>query len=213
MTRCVKPLVALAVLLLGLAPAAGAVVLWDQMVLDLNGPGIANCNAPGFNGVVAYSVNDVTVPAPGWVITRITQYYSAFNAGWVGGVTQGLVYVQPKTGGLPTINPGGPLQPMSAAHAGPIQGQPVIAVTASGLNIALNPGEYWVGITPNATAGINGANLQWPTAMLGAPVATYAAPGPWANLYGAYDGTIRIEGDVPVPVEASTWGGIKSLYN
>ena len=178
MTRCVKPLVALAALLLCLAPAAGATVLWDQMVLDLNGPGIANCNAPGFNGVVAYSVNDVTVPAPGWFITQITQYYGQFNLNWVGGITQGLVYVQPKTGGLPTIIPGGPLQPMSAAFAGPIQGQPVIAVKASGLNIALTPGEYWIGITPNASAGISGVNLQWPTAMLGARVATYTRARP-----------------------------------
>ena len=118
-----------------------------------------------------------------------------------------------ETGALPTVIPGGPLQPMSGAFAGPIQGQPVMSVTASGLNIALTPGEYWVGITPNATAGINGVNLQWPAAMLGAPVATYSSPNPWANLYGDYDGTIRIEGDLPVAVEASTWGGIKSLYN
>jgi hypothetical protein len=193
-----------------LVSGAGAVVLWDQSTFDLAGPGIANSNSPGFNGVVAYSVNDVTVSSP-WIITKITQYYSAFNAGWAGGITQGLVYIQPKTGALPTVVPAGALSPMSGAFTS-MQGQGVIAVSASGLNVQLAPGSYWIGITPNASAGINGVNLQWPAATTDAPVATYVSPGPWSNNYGNYDGAMLIEGDLPVPVAPSTWGGIKSLF-
>ena len=47
---------------------------------------------------------------------------------------------------------------------------------------------------------------------MGATVATYAAPGPWANYYGNYDGAMKIEGDRVVPVSATTWSGVKALY-
>jgi hypothetical protein len=213
MTRKLKVyLVAIALLSCALGSQAGAVVLWDQSTLDLNGPGIANSNSSGFNGFVAYSVNDVTLSS-NCVITRITQYYSAFNSSWLN-LTQGRVYIEPKTQSLPTVAPGGgSLIPMSAASA-TIQGQPVIVVTASGLSIPLSPGEYWIGITPTAGAGINGANLQWPAAMVGTPVATFFSPaGPWNNTYGSYDGTLLIEGELPVPVAPATWGGVKSLFD
>jgi hypothetical protein len=204
-----------AVVLLALSTNANAMVLWDQSVIVPAGPAIAASNSPGFNGVVAHSVDDVTVPASGWVITKITQYYSAFEPNWVGGVTQGFLNIQPKTGALPT----GPVAttqiPMSAvfdAAQSAAVGQQVIAVSAN-VSISLPAGDYWIGITPTKSATLNGVNLMWPSTMVGDPVATYASPGPWGSLYGNWDGAFLIQGDLPVPAQNSTWGNLKAHYH
>ncbi len=201
-------------LLLGLAVSANAAVLWNQSTIDPNGSGIASSVTTGFGGGSVYSVNDVTVPASGWVITRVTQYYSGFNTGWVGGITQGYLTIIPKSGALPTGTPSSSLIPMSGSWDIPqstLLGQDVMDVVAN-VNIALPPGDYWIGLAPKATAGINGINQVWPAAMVATPVATYA-PAPWANYYGNYDMSQLIEGDFPTPAKGSTWGAVKALYH
>jgi hypothetical protein len=175
-------------------------------VLDPNGPGIANSYSPGFGGFVIHSVNDVTVDDT-WHVQSITQYYSAWNFNW-GSLTTGYLHVAPKTGAMPTFDPATDVQvPMSATLAG----DNVFAVTATGLNIDLTPGEYWIGITPVAPAGISGANLQWAAPLVGVTIASHEN-GAWHNYYAGYDGAILIEGERPVSVDANTWGSIKSLY-
>src|SRR5215510_6972416 len=133
-----------AAVLLALGTNANAMVLWDQHTIVPAGPAIAASNSPGFGGVFTHSVDDVTVPASGWVITKITQYYSAFEPNWAGGVTQGYLNIQPKTGPLPTANPVTVQSPMSctidAAQSAAV-GQTVLAVTAT-VNISLAPGDY-----------------------------------------------------------------------
>ena len=198
---------------LALAGSAGAQseVLWDQSDLDPNASGIANSISPGFGGFTIYGVADVIVGDAGWNVDSITQYYSSWNQDWVFAITEGSLHVFPKTGPLPVDDPVASVTvPMTAATNDP----DVIEVTASELNLDLAPGEYWIGITPAAPAGLFGANLQFATlAMTGDPVAVYdtALPG-WNNLYGAVDGAIRIEGSRPTPVEETSWGQIKHLY-
>jgi hypothetical protein len=207
-----KLAVALSIALLTLASAAGAAVLWDQSTFDPSAPAMAASNSPGFGGFVAHTVNDVVVPADGWHVTSISQYYSGFNYSWTS-MTVGYINIIPKTGALPTGTPSAVLQPMSCVEGTPFNGSTVFIVTAN-VSLDLVPGEYWIGLTPNGSAGINGANLLWGSAMLGAPVATYLSPSPWANYYGAYDGAFKITGDLntPVPTAGTTWGRIKSIY-
>ena len=196
-----------------LAPGAGAMVLWDQGTIVPAGPGIPSSNSPGFGGFVIHSVNDVTVPASGWHVTSITAFYGGFNSSWTS-LTQGYLYVQPKTGALPTLAPAVVQQPMSCVVDVPLStllNQTVYAVTAN-VNLDLVPGEYWIGIAPTASAGINGANRQWPSATVGDPVASYNAPNPWANIVGNWDSAWIINGEITVPVETNGWGAIKSLY-
>jgi hypothetical protein len=207
----------IAAALLVCGSTAQAVTLWDQSTIDINGPSIPASNSGGFNGLVVHSVNDVTVPASGWVVTKITQWYSCFNFNWIGGISQGYINVFPKTGGLPTQLPVAIQSPMScvqdAAQTALLQ-QAVISISAN-VNIALPPGEYWIGLTPTRAASINGINQMWSSAMVGAPVASYdmlVANPTWANIRGNYDGAFMIEGELPVPAESNTWGGIKSLY-
>lgn len=198
--------------LVSLASAASASVLWDQMTIDPAGPGIVGSNSPGFGGFVAHTVNDVTVPAEGWHVTSITCLYGGFNFGWTG-ISQGYVNILPKSGALPTAPVSSVLVPMTCVNSGDYNGTALFAVTAT-LNLDLAPGEYWVGLTPTASAGINGANLLWATTQVGAAVATYLSPDPWANYYGSYDSTFKVEGDLnaPVPAANTTWGRVKSLY-
>lgn len=212
------PIVVAALLVAALftAAPAGAIVLWDQGTIntDPSAAGQANSFSSGFGGTIAYGVQDVTVPAnENWVVMRITQYYGGFNSGWLS-LTQGYLYVQPKTGALPTTAPGGATIPMSCsidAARSALLNQTVYAVTAV-VNIPLGPGDYWIGITPVGSAGINGINRQWPATTVGDPVATWFQPGPWTNTYAPWDGTILIEGDMAIPTQDTTWGKIKSLY-
>jgi hypothetical protein len=203
----------LALALSTLATAAGAAVLWDQSTIDPNGPGIVGSYSPGFGGFVAHTVNDITVPAEGWHVTSITQYYAGFNYAWTN-LTLGYVNIQPKSGALPTAAVSAVQVPMSCVISGDYQGQPIFAVTAA-LNLDLVPGSYWVGLTPIAPAGLDGANLMWATTTIGSPVATFLSPGPWDVFYGDYDSTFRVEGDVnaPVPTAATTWGRLKAMYH
>ena len=188
--------------------ASGSDVLWDQSVLDVKGPGIANSYSAGFGGFIIHSVNDVTVDGDGWHVDTITQYYSTWNPNWAGVITTGYLHISPKTGPLPTFDPTTDTQiPMSAAYVD----ANVLAVVATGVNIDLAPGDYWIGITPVAQAGIFGANLQWPTALVGDAVASHEL-GAWHNYYAGWDGAILVEGDRPVSVDANSWGSIKSLY-
>jgi len=202
--------------LLALGTNAQAMTLWDQSTISPAGPAIAASNSSGFGGLFVHSVDDVTVPASGWVVTKITQYYSAFEPNWAGGVTQGFINIQPKTGSLPTSNPVTVQSPMScaidAAQSAAV-GQTVLAVTAT-VSISLPAGDYWIGLTPTKGATINGVNLMWPSAQVGDPVANFQSTvGPWKNNYPGWDGAFKVEGDLPVPTQNSTWGNLKAHYH
>ena len=203
-------------LVLLLASSASAIVLWDQGTIVPAGPGITNSRSPGgIGGFIMHSVNDVTVAAPGWHVTKITQFYSGFNPNWTG-ITLGYVNVQPKTGALPTANPVAVTSPMScvadAARSAAL-GQTVFAVSAN-VNINLPAGDHWIGITPQFNNSPLGINLQWPAALVGDPVATFNVNtvGPWMNNYPGWDGTLILEGDITVSVEEKAWGSVKALF-
>jgi len=207
-----KIAVALCALFLTAATAAQAITLWDQSAisLDPNAPSIANWKATGFGGGIVHSVDDVTVSGMAWHVTSITEYYSTWNPNWTS-LTQGYLHVWPKTGALPTQNPTvDPIVSMTCVDTGDPNG--VFAITASGLDLTLPPGDYWIGITPIASAGAFGANNQWPALnTIGAPVASYDTA--WHNYYGNYDGAMKVEGDLPTPTSNTTWGRIKTLYH
>ena len=202
-------------LAVALSAPAQAMILWDQSTIVPAGPGIAASNSPGFGGLFIHSVDDVTVPASGWVVAKITQYYSAFEPNWTG-ITQGFVNIQPKTGPMPTSNPVTVQSPMSCvvdAAQSALLGQTVFAVSAT-VNISLAPGDYWIGLTPTKSATLNGVNQMWPSAQVGDPVASFQSTvGPWSNFYPGWDGAFKVEGDLPVAAQNSTWGNVKAFYH
>jgi hypothetical protein len=197
--------------------AAQAVVLWDQSTINPAGIGVLANHATGFNGFNAHSVNDVTVPASGWVVTKITQWYAGFDPNWISGITSGYLDVFPKTGPLPLATD----VPSAVQVAGwscvqdPVRtaqlGQSVLEVSLT-VNLNLPPGNYWIGICPRRSNSPFGANSMWASSAVGDPVATQLVPGPWTSSAGGWDGTFRIEGEVPVPSESKSWGSMKALY-
>src|SRR5262245_55408108 len=149
------------------ASSAQAVVLYDQSTIVPPGPGIPASYSSGFNGFIAYPVNDVTVPASGWVVTKITQYYSGLDQNWIGGISTGYVNSYPKTGALPLATDlpsaalvGGFSCVQDAAQTAAV-GQPVLAVSAV-VNINLPAGNYWIGIAPRRSPSPFGVNRMWP---------------------------------------------------
>jgi len=194
--------------------------LWDQSAIDETIGGFFNSISgnPPF-GLTYYVVNDVTVPASGWMVQSIKVRFSGVSATWGGGISQGRLVVYPKVGSLPlnTENPGTlSMVPMSGAFiTGGVNNY--WDVTASGLNLALLPGDYWIGITPAAPAGFFGPETQRAAAVhVGDDAATWnahASPLAWATNAGK-DGNILIIGTpgLPTPTAPSTWGAIKKLY-
>jgi hypothetical protein len=201
------------------ASAAGAAVLWDQASFDPWGAGYFNVVAggPPF-GMTVYTVSHITVdPGKQWTIDSITTYYSALDQGWGDVIYQGHVHVFPKTGPLPVDGVDDPaastLVPMSGAFV-----DDHIEVTATGLGIVLDPGEYWIGITPHGAAGIMGPELHLASlTFYGDASASYdpnAFPGPaaWMTFNPGVDAAILIQGNLIVANEEMAWGAMKSLY-
>jgi hypothetical protein len=217
MNSSLKNLLVATCAILLLAPLAGAEVLWDQSDFDEFGPGFFNSvsGGPPF-GLTVHAVNDVTVGGPGWVVDSITTYYSALDPSWGLAITEGRLHVFPKTGPLPTQNDDPTASPTVAMSGTDAGGH--LRVTASGLNLALMPGEYWIGITPVAPSGPFGPEIHLSAlALVGDDTASYdefAFPGPpaWFNFNPGVDASILIEGTFPVPVEPGTWGAIKSRF-
>ncbi|MBU0743525.1 hypothetical protein KKG45_08055 [bacterium] len=202
-----------------LAGVASAADLWDQTGFDPWGAGFFNVAAggPPF-GMTVYTVNHVTVEADNqWTISSISTYYSALDPGWGGSISQGYVNVFSKTGPLPIDGVDDPsagmLVPMSA-----VLDVDHFVVTASGLNITLNPGEYWIGMTPMAASGPMGPEIHLSTTSFygdaSASFDQYAFPGPpaWFNFNPGVDAAILIQGNLIVANEEMVWGELKSLY-
>lgn len=195
---------------------AQAVVLWDQSTINPSLNGVLANHATGFNGFNSHAVNDVTVPASGWVVTKITQWYAGFDPNWVNGITSGYIDVFPKTGPLPLATD----LPSAVQVAGwscvqdPVRtaqlNQSVLQVSLT-VNLNLPPGNYWIGICPRRSNSAFGANSLWSSNQVGDPEATQLVPGPWTTNAGR-DGAFLIEGEVPVPTESKSWGSMKALY-
>lgn len=200
----------LAALALGLgASVASADVLWNQPI-DTGPEGVSffDAIAPGFNGAIVYAVSDVSVPASGWQVNSVTTYFS--NIGFPATVTSAVLNIFPKTGALPsdTVDPrasplgmGSLVVPVDVRYE--VDFQPVMELSATGLNIDLPAGEYWIGLTPVLSAGPFGIELHWGTAAtIGDATAsrdyTFGAL-PWGATAPGRDAAIRVDGVVPAP--------------
>ena len=198
---------------LAAAAVAGADVLWDQSEADMGAPGFFNTvsGSPPF-GLTMHTVNDVVVEQM-WTVTTISTYWSILDTGWAN-LTEGHLHVFPKTGALPgdADDPTASLVvPMTAtvdANFG--------ILVAGGLELVLEPGEYWIGITPIVPSGPMGPEVHLSSTVLvgddSASFDPYGMPAAWFNFNPGYDATILIEGETTVATEAKSWSDIKTLY-
>lgn len=207
-------LIALALIAM-LTSSAGATVLHDQSSYDVGawGAGFFNVVAGGGPmGMTMYSVNDITVGGTGWIVESISIYVNALG-GFENDVTTAYVNVFPKTGSLPTEIPD---NSTSVAVTVVNVGGDDYMVTAAGLAIELEPGEYWIGLTPAASAFNTGIHIPANT-LVGDATPTYDANGfpvpMWSNWVADTDATILIEGDdTVVSTENLSLGSVKALF-
>lgn len=212
-----------AALVAGSAAVSNADVLWDQSALGWPLPALPNALAGNPN--TTYTVADVNVTGAGWNITSVSMYWSCIDFNW-SSTTTGRLNIFSQTGALPSnsdnpstggLVPGTVAMTVETLFDDTVQ-QAYYRVTASGLNINLAPGSYWIGITPVAPSGMWGPELGMPAAtQVGAgspyrsPFTGFGAPpaNTWANIYAPdlIDAAILIQGvSVPTPGAAALIG-------
>lgn len=200
-------------LIIAFAGMAQAEVLVDQSEFDVSVPGFLNAvaGAPPMGSTI-YTVSDITVDGTGWAISSISTFINALG-GFETEVTIGYINIFPKTGPLPEEVPG---QSMMVDVTVTDLTNNNFQVTASGLNIELEPGEYWIGLTHMASAFNSGIHLS-STTFMGDETPSYDIGGfpmpMWATWNPGYDPAILIEGDSNVvSTSTSTMSQVKSLY-
>ena len=200
--------------------SAQADILWNQL------PAYDNFTLPAFPDFVggtsaAFAVSDVSVPASGWTINSVSTYFSdlSFNPT----VTTAVLNIFPKSGGLPTASndprpsptgQGTIVVPVDVRSQGGTSQQPVMIITATGLNVILSQGEYWIGLTPALNSGPFGSDNHWATeSVIGSQSAARgfgSGPGaafPWGSVgplsgSAAFDLALTVTG-TPVPAPSS----------
>ena len=212
---------AASLVLLTLAPPAGAVVLWDQSDFhDVEGSlnlSSNSCSAISGNTKL-HTASDVHFSQPVH-ITNVRIYELQGN---VETATQAYLWIAPKTGALPTassadVNNAVNLVPIQISYETHANGTRVV-VSANNLNLSLPAGDYWVSLTPRHSRGVfpYTVHLVTTSAVVGDPTASIDACTVNSNwlyvLPTPYDYTIKIEGDFPVPALAKSWGRLKSIY-
>ena len=210
-------LVLAAVLVVALASAASAQVLWDQSDYDAFAPGFFNSESgsPPF-GSTQHTVSDITAPGA-WHMTKITIYFSALDANFAAGIFNGYLHVWPKTGPMPTEDPTASPVIDLVANVVPGPNGEIIEVSTVGLDMNIAAGDYWIGITPVAPAPFGPEIHQASASVYGDASPSYDAfgfPAPmWLNFTPGADAAILIEGSGPVPNETRSVGSVKAQFD
>jgi len=156
-----KLLLTLAMLAM-LTSAASAAVLWDQSNYDPNYSGFWNSQsgcALQWSGATVFAANDIMI-GDEVTINSISTYYDKLEFG-IEGATQAYLWIAPKAGAMPISGTDDPLNQGTLVTVSVDITDPLAyIVTASGLNINLTPGDYWVALTPIFPAGFWGANFN-----------------------------------------------------
>jgi hypothetical protein len=199
-----------------LATVAAADVLWDQSATAAPGsPGYFNADSgsPPF-GMTVFTVTDIVVDDV-WNVDAISTFWSILDeANWTA-ITEGYLHVIPKTGDLPaeTDDPTASQIVSMSATVSMNEG----TLTASGLNLDLYPGEYWIGITPIMGSGFMGPEIQYAAdSYIGVASASFDPNGwpmpMWMNMNTDTDATLLIEGIVTVATESHSLSAVKTLF-
>lgn len=204
-------------LLLSLATAAGADVLWDQSNWDLNNGTIDlssnSCSQISGNTKV-HIANDVHFDSP----VHITAIRIYETTGTVEGATQALLWIHPKNSALPTtvsdsLELASLLVNINSANE-TIGANTRVRVTAPALDIELPAGDYWVSLTPRHNYGGTPPyswHLTTTSAVVGDPSAAIVActsNSSWVYPLAPslYDYSMKIEGEFHRPTVPAATG-------
>jgi len=221
--RYVRPFAfALSLPLALLATSASAAVLWDQSNWHAT-EGSVNLNSNSCSQISgntkAHVANDVHFDTP--VVIKTVRIWESL--GNVQTSTSAYLWIAPKTGPMPTeaaslVTLVANQKPITSTTEviGP---NTAVVVTCANLNISLPAGDYWVSLTPRHNLGIFPYSVAKVVTdgVVGDPSRVIIACTENSNWLlplapAEWDYAMRIEGDQPVPAEATTWGGIKAIY-
>src|SRR5262245_10640058 len=202
-----------------MASAAGAEVLWDQSSLiptpyDGHYDESATSCSPTNGNTKLHIANDVHFDRP----VHITTVRTYEGVGNVQTATQAYLWIHPKNGVLPTTSSDSlelagivvDITPVTVGPNGPTQ---YVRVSATGLDIELPAGDYWVSLTPRHSHGLNPPNsfhIMAAGPVIGDPSPTINACTLNSNWFYALpshlDYTIKIEGDFFGPTVTAPTG-------
>ena len=185
---------------------ATADVLWDQSNVNTGINAFVDQEFSDVPSYSAYMVMDVV--STGWTVQSVSAYFTNNMGNWAG-VTQARLNIFSKTGTLPVAadDPtAGSTVGVSLTNLGSSW-----EITASGLNVNVPIGDYWIGLTPLTNFGTQGQEFHQAAPIIGDDTAfrnpgggfglgtawqTTAALGP--DWIGVYDGAFKVEG-IPAP--------------
>jgi hypothetical protein len=160
--RHTRLIAAASALLLSLASAAGAEVLWDQSNWDTrpvnSNEGSINLSSNACSQISGntkvHTANDVHFDKPVHITT--VRIYETF--GNVQTATQAYLWIHPKNGVLPTTSSDSlelaAIQVNITAVTETKGAAQCVRVSATGLDIELPAGDYWVSLTPRHNIGV-----------------------------------------------------------
>ena len=132
--------------------------------------------------VSSFLVDDVTLASSngqGFTIDKVTTFFRA-SAGDLSGVTTALLTIIQDDGVLDTEIPGTFAVPITVSALADQNQGPNFVVTASGLNLSLADGTYWVGLTPSMDSSV-AETLHWTTSGQ-----TNGRQAQWINPAGGF---------------------------
>ena len=214
-----KKLLIVLTILVACSAGAQADVIWDQSDYDAIGmwglwDSVSGC-AP-FGGSIHYA-SDVPI-FDQVTITSISTYYTPFNFD-TGSAFQAYLLITPKTGAIPVDGVDLPQENGTLVNITSVaDGNGIWVIKADGLSVSLNPGEYWISLTPILPGGPWGPDFHIISlSPWGDPSAYYEYCGQFASAWtpnvDSVDGSILVEGTVDVvPTNDATWSEMKALF-
>jgi len=195
--------------------AANASILWDQTTMDAEPDSYMDSYSIGpWGDVIVYGASDFNIDVEA-TITSVTTYYTD-SGEWTPGDYVALFDIYEKTGPTPVTPDDDPLTtgvevPVTLTS----MGDGTMALTATGLNVSLAAGQYWIMLSPTVPDGPGFREFHLVTNNPWGDNSAWIEfggwlPGSWAPRDN--DGTLLIEGDFAVPTEAINFGGVKALY-
>ena len=204
------------------ATSASAAVLWDQSNWHAT-EGSVNLNSSSCNqlsgNTKAHIANDVHFDAP--VVIKSVKIWETL--GNVQAASSAYLWIAPKTGPMPTeaaslVTAVANQKPITVTTE-TIGPNTAAVVSCANLNISLPAGDYWVSLTPRHSLGIFPYSVAKVVTdgVVGHPSRVIVACTENSNWLlplapAEWDYAMRIEGDIVVPAEGTSWGAIRAMY-
>jgi hypothetical protein len=167
-----------------------ATTIWNQSNYNTGNSALANqVFGPAGPQYTSYIVDDVVVDPGGWAIDSVTGY---FLGGGLPATGTATLNVFSESGTLP-LGTDDPTAGGTVNVVYTLQPDGSYSVTASGLNLNLTAGNYWIGLTPILDFGTYGQVYQFTTssAVNGNPAA-FINPNGGFGLGAAWRGASGI---------------------